>query len=386
MRTVAIATINQHYLLTNYGSFFQHYALRKVLKRYGCRPFRVFSSKEAKPLVRRFLGRLIDPLRPLYWLLRRDPGWQTKTYLMKLHNRVNGLFRRDYLDLIGSINEKPLFDDSTMGIRGGDQVFCRDTPRRWLCAVKKGNPLITYAASTDWRRLSSDYDRQSALSGHLIRYTALGMRESEGVLFAKRLAPVGLDVQKVADPVQLLTCADFQAIQDRNAVFSRPTLFCYFVNIAQADDLRLAEYECLADTLGCALKIVGIQGTERFVPREYLVMLSPREFLRAVDDAHYFVTNSYHGSVFAMIYHKNFLSIRQNCPPGTDQNLRQKELMQSFALSERWVDWRLGSDKMNAIITSDIDWQLVDGRVDAFRRESIRWLEDVLSLPVQEEK
>lgn len=385
MRTVAIATSSQHYLLSNYGSFFQHYALRKVLKGYGYRPFRVSSPNEEKSFAHRVANRLTDPFRPLYWLLRRDSERRLKTKLMKLRRRVEGLFARDYRRLIGRLREKPLFDAETVGIRGGDQVFCRDTPRRWLREVQPNNPLIAYAISTDWMQLQTHPDWQGDISEELKRFTALGVREAEGVVLAQRLAPAGIDVRQVADPVQLLTATDFRGIQSRNRVFVRPTLFCYLVNIAQNEDLRLAEYVRLAERMGCELKVVGIQGTERFLPSDCRIVLSPCEFLRALDDASTFITNSYHGSVFAMTYHKNFLSVRQNCPAGTDQNLRQKELMQSFGLANRWVDWRLGAEEMLEILSTTIDWNSVEERMSVRRRESLRWLESVLGLVEERE-
>ncbi len=385
MRTVAIATISQYYLLSNYGSFFQHYALRKVLKGFGCRPFRVFSPEERRPLVQRISKCLVDFLRPLYWFLRRDSECRLKTEQMRLRNRAMSLFVRDYQGLIGQLYEKPLFDAETMGVRGGDQVFCRDTPQRWLCEVPTNNPLITYAASTDWMQLKAHTDWQAVLAERLKRFTALGLRESEGVAFARGLAPVGSDVRQVADPVQLLTVSDFRDIQSRKSIFTRPTMFCYLVNIARREDLSLEKYERLAERMGCELKVVGIQGTERVLPSECRIVLSPSEFLRALDDASTFITNSYHGSVFAMTYHKNFLSIQQNCPAGTDQNLRQKELMQSFGLANRWVDWRLGSEEMLESLSTTIDWNSVDERMSVRRKESLQWLGSVLGLVEERE-
>lgn len=385
MRTVAIATISQYYLLSNYGSFFQHYALRKVLKGFGCRPFRVFSPEERRPLAQRISKCLVDFLRPLYWFLRRDSEWRMKTEQMRLRNRATSLFESDYKRLIGHLYEKPLFDAETMGVRGGDQVFCRDTPQRWLCEVPTNNPLITYAASTDWMQLKAHADWQAVLAERLKRFTALGLRESEGVSFARGLAPVGPDVRQVADPVQLLTASDFRSIQSRKPIFTRPTIFCYLVNIARKEDLRLVEYKRLAERMGCDLKVLGIQGTERVLPSEYRIVLSPSEFLRALDDASTFITNSYHGSVFAMTYHKNFLSIQQNCPAGTDQNLRQKELMQSFGLANRWVDWRLGAEEMLESLSTTIDWNSVDERMSVRRKESLQWLGSVLGLVEERE-
>lgn len=374
MKTAAIATIRKPYLLINYGSFFQHYALRTVLKRVGFNPFRVVCAGENCSILSMCLDQAKDWIRPLFWIIKRLPNQKVNRKRISIRNRSYWKFLWDYSRLIGKFNEKPQYDINTIGVRGGDQVLYSYPDEHWFSKVPNGNVCITYSVSADWLHVQGDKEWRDYIANKLRRFTAVGVREMVGVDIVKDLVRKGAPVSHVADPVQLLTAEDFRAIQSHSSVFKKPALFCYLVNIRSADDLRIAEYERLAEMLGCELRMSGIQGAELFIPRKYFVLYSPRKFLRALDDAKYFITNSYHGSVLAMQYQKSFLSIWQNSLPGTNQNERQKELMHKFGIESNWVDYKLPAEEWRQLLDKPIDWSRVNKEATEWRNFSLNWL------------
>lgn len=380
MKTVAISTVSiDCYLLMNYGSFFQHYALRKVLKQYGFLPFRAAAEVEYCGLWQMIYQRVLNLIRPYFWRVRQIPNCECIVEKMRFRNKLVWRFWRDYRYLIGVTNEKQLWSGSTLGILGGDQVLFTATESQRLSRVMRGGSLITYAASTDWDKCHESVPWQEFIRQELGRFTAIGIREMRGVAAIKNLVPTNIDVQHVADPVQLLTLDEFRDIQSKKPIFKKPTLFCYLVNIRSDDDLRIAEYERLAEMLGCELKFVGIQGAELIIPKKYQVLYSPRQFLRALDDAKYFITNSYHGSVLAIQYKKQFLSIWQNCPVGTNQNERQKELLHKFGIESKWVDYKLSAEEYKRLLGAKIDWQRINSIAEDWRQFSKNWLKNALN-------
>lgn len=378
MRSVAIATISRTFLLMNYGSFFQHFALRRVLKGLGFRPFRVLDEEESLPWWQRALRGTEDLLRPPYWTIVRLPSRQPRIHWMRMKRHSARIFVRDYRRLIGPVREPQDFNAETIGIRGGDQVLVQDSDRRWLAAVRDGNPRIVYAASTDWTLHGASAEWRRDMADRLDGMTVVGLREEKGLEIVRPLVRQGLPMRHVADPVQLLTADDFRAVQAKQRVFCRPTLLCYLLNIASHEELALKRYEAFAAALDCDLRFIGIQGAEQYVPKELRLELTPTCFLRALDDAAYFVTNSYHGSVFATLYHKRFLSVRQKCPPGTNQNERQRELMTSLGLKDFWMDPASAPSDMLRQISVPIDWPAVDAATDRFRAQSLAWLKENL--------
>jgi hypothetical protein len=204
MKNIAVSTISRNYLLTNYGSFFQHYALRRVLKSLGFMPFRVQSTNERKSRLLCILDSIRDFLRPYYWFFKRLP--QRHFYVMRMKNnkKQERLFLVDYKKLIGMLDEPMLFNESTIGIKGGDQVFSAGEKRIWLHDIKDGNPIISYAASGDWRAISEDVVTQGILKNELMRFTAIGVREKCGVELISNILQVSKHVKHVVDPVFFL--------------------------------------------------------------------------------------------------------------------------------------------------------------------------------------
>ena len=378
MRRVAISTISEHYLLSNVGSFLQHFALRRVLKAWGYLPFRVMDDQERASLGVRLREVLYDALRPLYWRLTQLPNRRAAVIDLRFRKRRERGFRKDFERLIGCFKEAQRFDDKTVGIRGGDQVLCPDSNYKWLERVKTGNPLITYAVSTDWLGNGNEQDWRRVVGARLQRFTAVGVREQVGVEIVRKLVPGSVPVCHVLDSVMLLNQADYRAVQSPRVCFRKPTLFCYLVNIREVSDLPLEQLKALAKALGCDLRFCGIQGAELFIPKPLQAIYSPRTFLRALDDAAFFITNSYHGSALALLYRKSFLSLWQHDLPGRNQNQRQKELMFEFGLASRWVDYRGDAADWQARLLEKVDWASIEANLQMRRSKALAWLSAAL--------
>ena len=379
MKHVAISTIAKEYLLTNYGSFFQHYALRKVLKSLGFHPFRVQSTKERKYKILHIVESLKNFLRPYYWAMKRLPDRHLYVMRIRKNKEQVRLFETDYKSLIGEIDEPMVFNESTVGIKGGDQVFWVDEERLWLHDINDGNPIVSYAASGDWEFISNDIITQQFLKNELSRFSAIGVREQLGVDLISKILSNAKTIKHVIDPVLFLSKEDYFEVQSQKAIFKKPTLFCYLVNIRSMDELQLDKYISLAKNLGCDLKMLGIQGADVYIPNEFSVSLSPREFLRAIHDSQYYITNSFHGSVFALIYEKNFLSVSQNNRPGRDQNQRQKELMQKYDVANRYVSNEISFKEMQIQLESKLDWVSISEKINGKRTESFEWLKRAIA-------
>ena len=103
--------------------------------------------------------------------------------------------------------------------------------------------------------------------------------------------------------------------------------------------------------------------------------VGPAEFLDLFRTADFVCTDSFHGMIFSIIFHVNFIEFRRfldNDP--RNQNFRIFNLADLLSLNDRIYD---GRDK-DIIIDSKIDFSSVDGKLSALRSESKNWLKDAL--------
>ena len=104
------------------------------------------------------------------------------------------------------------------------------------------------------------------------------------------------------------------------------------------------------------------------VKRKYGV--SPGEFLSYIKNAAFIVTNSFHGTVFSIVYHKTFLTIPKN---GTSS--RMSELLSSLGMSDRLV---LIDNIENALFNDNIDYEDVDVKLEKLCGHGQTYLESSL--------
>ena len=373
-----VSTVWVGYLLSNYGSFFQHYFLRRRLSDLGfvtCRWHNGTDVDEGMAYLKRIIKHIV--LVSLGDALRRDAVTQRKVLLQT--DYLEWKFRREFRRLIGPCNERNDIFSGDICIMGSDQVFSTDY-YHWYETAPNECRRIVYAGSTDWKVKSADSEWK-ANAGRILRScSSIGGRERAGVEFLKGIVPSVENIAHVVDPVLLASSDELNGLAHKRKVFSRPTLFCYLVNIRSKEDIDIRKLEDLARLLECELKIVGIQGAMERIPRHYLMLLSPTEFLAAYRDAQYVITNSFHGSVFAIQLNKQFLSFMQNDLPGENQNARPRELLQTFGLTARMASFSSSIDELFTKISIPIDFSVVNKVVYDQRMKSLIWLKNAIGV------
>lgn len=96
----------------------------------------------------------------------------------------------------------------------------------------------------------------------------------------------------------------------------------------------------------------------------------PTEFIGLVEEAEYVITNSFHGTVFSIIYEKKFLSI-----PHMTRSTRVKDLLSKLGIEERMVFTK----KECIDIDADIDYISVKKKLDLVKKESQEYIKMVLN-------
>lgn len=366
MYYIGIRTLSWDMLLSNYGTFFQHYALRKVLKKENYIPFRVDDVT-----LKDILLWLLLPIRVLWkkakWIFRDNTKQIFKSPLDIGTWRLSIKFLSDYISLIGMFIDKQIVGSDVSYIVGGDQVWLNSDPKNYLLNFRQAKNKISYAVSSDWKFMSRNTDWVSVLKKGLVNFSSISVREELGVDVVSKL--IGRQsVSRVCDPVLFLSNEDITELAKECAI-PKEYLFSYFVN----QKVSNKELEKVIGDFAEANKVKIIHCSIQNNANRACSNYSPREFLYLLLNAKYIVTNSFHGIVFALICNKDFIFVRQDNYEGRDMNIRQKEYLHYFGLENRTLKF-CSVEQFNQIFSMKIDWDIVNKKIVDFKSVSLNWL------------
>lgn len=82
------------------------------------------------------------------------------------------------------------------------------------------------------------------------------------------------------------------------------------------------------------------------------------------------MTNSFHGTVFSILFNKDFYTIVSR---NADNNSRQIDLLSTLGIDRiKYTDTQFTENL-------PIEWDIINGRVEKYRRESIDYLQKVIN-------
>lgn len=223
-----------------------------------------------------------------------------------------------------------------------------------------GTKKIAYAASCG----SSDFHPESraVYENYLRDFSAIAVREAS---FQKALCSRGFRVECVLDPTLLLTTDDWKKLLPRkNPAGQGEYLLIY------AFDEDDALYDLARNySMEKNLPIVVIAYTQKEAMHGMKVLTDcgPLEFLSLLAGAAHVITSSFHGTVFSVLFHKNF-----HCVPHPQYRERTDSLLDLLGLTDHNVD------ELTAFKEIQTDWETVDALLDRQRTASIDYLRRVI--------
>ena len=365
-----IRTITCHHAF-NHGAMLQAYALLAYLQSLG---------HDAKVIDYRpdYMPRLqmnFDWVPPKYdfWFIRQLYRRIKLPFLQQEQERRHALekFFKKYIRItdteynaIEELRQNPPAAD--LYIAGSDQIW-NTTFRNGLDPaffLDFGTPKrrISYAASFATSQLaagSEDFVKQK-----LSRFDAISVREASG---KKILETLGYEGVVVVDPVFLLSREQWNEMDTADCEQERYILTYDFERtgntIAQVA-MRLAKLgEC---------KIYSVSPYRRQYAHRNFVNVGPDKFVSLVKHAQCVVSNSFHGSAFAIIYGKNFLVVNRK----DGLNVRMQDLLARYGLSHRLIT----PDAQDRLLMQDIYYAPVYERLEQDIEFSKSFLQNQIEL------
>lgn len=375
---IGVITISSRFLLLNYGTFFQHWSLRRILRNFGYRPFRVADNDELRYVTFTLLGRALKNFCLMFRNARRN-----KTTVCQEFRSVNVTLRRnfkfywDYGRMIGKF-----YDDGGERmvdvIVGGDQVWTSCAPREYACDFHGNIKKISYAVSADWiYSLARDKWIQRVCED-LQDFNGVSVRENLGVSTLKRILPYPKEIFHAIDPVFLSNAEDYRALISDKKNDGEDTLVYYAVNARNAMEMDYETVKNVARSLNVDLISIVLQGNEKFLPLSAQTIPSPSEFIRLISKAKYVVTNSFHGTAFAIIFNKQFVCLEQEERKGAGQNVRSRELLCKLKLVSQQMSAHFTGDKLIECLSNHINYNNVNEKIAFWRCQSVEWLKEQL--------
>ncbi|WP_137922406.1 polysaccharide pyruvyl transferase family protein [Hydrogenophaga sp. 2FB] len=211
---------------------------------------------------------------------------------------------------------------------------------------------ISYAASFGRDQVSPSHAAQ--LPQLLYHFDAISVREASGVALVEKA--IGHKPANVPDPTLLLS--DYAELTSRAPSEHRePYVFCYGLrspdNIRQTADLVSTQLDC---------PILSPHNPHRrWLEIGQTVYPDPGEWVALVKDASFVVTNSFHGTVFALLFKKPFI-VAGLTGDKASANARALNLLRAVGLEHRFAP-SFSAPHTQALMAQAIDWAAVDQRL-----------------------
>lgn len=294
----------------------------------------------------------------------RENGYSSKliNFAAPDYDRNNGIsiaFEQKYLD---STYER--YDDDSVKklngkfkhyLVGSDQVFRAEwTPNSWfLDFVDLQANKVAVAASFGIDSLNIDKVRYRKIRYLLNRFNAISVREKSALSICRRCM-----VRKatwILDPVFWIDRSDYTEIA--TSISEENICFCYIRDISKQIKSQIEEYVVKRN-----LKIVFC---DTDMPIE--------DFLGNVINCDTFITDSYHGLCFGIIYNKKMFCYFNE----KRGNARFESLIEKIHLpQEIFVN-----DSQKLVELSEISYEEINGYLELEKKASTDWLKNKLATP-----
>ena len=371
--TKRAAILTQALVGTNYGSTIQTWAPQQVLKRMNIDSTTMDRVRENKnPILKRKLSELksniLNTLTTNLIITEKvfDQIFAKQYAFVKKHIQITGRIHTDE-ELANHFNQEK-YD---IVIVGSDQTwrpaYSPNIYNYFLDFLKNDKDIkkIVYATSfgTDQWEFSKEETQKCK---ELVKtFDAVSVREKSGIDLCQKY--LGITPEFVLDPTMLLKKEDYLKLIASKNLPKRSGLFSYILD--ETDEIA----KIIADTAEhLKLEHFTNQPINRAKGKDVTnledhIYPELEGWLQAFNDADFIVTNSFHGTVFSILFNKPFVSIAHSERGAS----RFHSLLSLFGLEDRLLT---DKSKLKEMAMQNIDYDAVNLKLEALRKHSLDFL------------
>lgn len=235
---------------------------------------------------------------------------------------------------------------------GSDQIWNME----WYCPEHfidfKGDVLkIAYAASMPNTDLSNM--QKAIITKHLQSFTAISVREKGTQELLKKITKQ--EISLMPDPTLILEKEDWKNLMLSDHKIKDPYIFCYFLG-GSKDNRKLAKKisKMIGENIVTLPHLTEVQLSDCFWGDKKLYDVSPGGFLKLIYDADLVITDSFHATVFSIIFQTKFITLPRN--DNDKSSSRIDTLLTMFGLREHMIsDSIKNEDTLFKIINEKIE-------------------------------
>ena len=325
MKTAGIITVH---CADNLGAVLQAAAMQQALQDIGCeagvidyrprairRDYRIFfSMKELRQGMKYGLKAV---WRSIIWVRIRN------MFRALRKKRSFERFRREHIRFVAESGQDIL-------VTGSDQLWNPDItggfdPKYFLCDAAPDQRCVAYGVSTG--RAYDDKEKE-AFAGLTRRLDFISIREEEQRAVLEQIT--GKKIACVLDPTLLQDRGYWAKMEE---ACKAPEHYILYYSLTPSQE-EIDFVNGLAERRNCQVIHFFYGRLRKRIQRDYRDFYydGPGEFLYLVDHADYVVTDSFHGTVFSILFGKQFYTF---LPPG--RGGRAANLLKKLELEDRIV-------------------------------------------------
>lgn len=374
MKKTGLVSVSIH----NYGSLLQTYAMQKTLDNLGIEnEIILFKSDPLKQFYRIFNITFMKMKLKLY---------KRKIITKLFYNDISDgaeirdhafmEFKNNYCRFTPKITSREDLnkkgEEYNSFVLGSDQVWNPanlEMDFYTLNFVPEDKTKIAYAPSFGVDEIPKKQIQKT--KEYLNRIQYISVREIAGAKIVKKM--INRNVPVVCDPTALLTREQWDALKSDKEYTKDKYIFCYFLG---TNPKHRGFANSVKEITG--YKIVALQHIDEFVKNDLgfgdivLYDVGPQDFVNLLSSAEIVLTDSFHGTMFSVYYSKIFFTFPRYAEGKKDStNSRIFSILGLLGLNDRKIE---GDEDVKSCLDREINWDIVQNELEAFRSESFAWL------------
>lgn len=332
----------------NYGGIIQIAALYAFIESNGYTPYLIRKKYDEKTLKRLF--RWVLSHNPLYFLYDYKNLTKREKQSSKLQSFINEFFTNKTSWSFNKEQYQKSIQNLDAVIVGSDQVWRYKYVRSnykyyFLDYLPSKTKKIAYAASFGVDQWEGNQETVQKVESLLNQFSAVSVREKSGVDICKDTFHYNKAVH-VLDPTFLPEVGFYNNLIDKEKIQKKVSLFSYVLD--NSDFVK----EVIAHTS----KSLNLEvDTIKLTDYKFSTNPSIAEWLYHFREADFVITDSFHGTVFSILFNKQFVCVGNKKRGYT----RFESLLDLLNLKERLI-FDYTPENINSLLNNKIDYNAVE--------------------------